>query len=326
MLRWGTAFLSECTASRAQANSMANLQLARQSRALLAELREQLPDAFAFRNAGKLVLLTKPRDVENARRASDMKAQFDCDADVVTIDEAIAIEPAIQHMTGDYCGAVWSPGDDVADAHRFTRELASHIAARRHCRMQMDTSVDALIAERGRLREVVTDKGPIAVDAAVVCLGARSPALLQPLGINLPIVPARGYSVTLATGTATPSVSVTDFSSRFVISQIGEQVRIAGFADFVGFRNGRDARRINDLVSTAASNAPRAAAYNATQETGWGGLRPLTPNGQPIIGPSSVDGLYQNTGHGSFGWTLACASAERVAGQISSGAIAALAA
>lgn len=326
MLRWGSAFVAECSSSRAAGNTAANLELAARSRHLLAELRRTLPDSFDHREAGKLVLLTKPKDVENARRASDVKASFGCDANVITMDEATAIEPAVAHMAGDYCGAVWSPGDDVGDAGRFTRVLAETIAADSRCRMRLGAEVEGLVIRDGQIGGVRTDAGQLDADAVVVCLGSWSPALLRPLDIRLPIVPARGYSLTLEPGAHATSVSITDFSSRFVISRIGERVRVAGFADFFGFDTTRDQRRIAALLETAATKAPGAADYQSVPDHAWGGFRPLTPNGQPIIGPTRIDGLYLNTGHGSFGWTLACASGDSIARQIAAGRAAALAA
>ena len=111
-----------------------------------------------------------------------------------------------------------------------------------------------------------------------------------------------------------------------MISRIGERVRVAGFADFFGFDTTRDQRRIAALLETAATKAPGAADYQSVPDHAWGGFRPLTPNGQPIIGPTRIDGLYLNTGHGSFGWTLACASGDSIARQIAAGRAAALAA
>lgn len=326
LLRWGSAFMAECTSARAARNTVANLELASRSRELLADLRGTLPGSFDYREAGKLVLLSKPKDVENARRASNIKSSYGCDANVVSMDEAIGIEPAVAQMAGNYCGAVWSPGDDVGDAGSFTRLLAEKIADDSRCRMWLGTEIKGLVIRDGRLGGVFVGDDQVGVDAVVVCLGSWSPNLLRPHGIDLPIVPARGYSVTLAPGPSATSVSITDFSSRFVISRIGERIRVAGFADFYGFDTSRDRRRVAALLETAATRAPGAAEYRSEPNHAWGGFRPLTPNGQPIIGPTRIDGLYLNTGHGSFGWTLACASGYRIARQISNDRVAALAA
>jgi len=160
----------------------------------------------------------------------------------------------------------------------------------------------------------------------VVSLGAWSSTLLNLLGIHLPIYPVRGYSVTLPLGEHPSSASVTDFGRRLVISRIDDQIRIAGFADFVGFRSSHDERRIDDLLNAAKSSAPAVADYQSRNNQAWGGFRPLTPNGRPIVGATPIRGIYLNTGHGSFGWTLACATAEQVAALVQGEPTAAIAA
>jgi len=325
-LRWGLNFIRECTKKSAASNTLANLELARRSRILLDELRQQLPGDFGFRNAGKLVLLRKPGDLDTARNASELKAELGCPAEVISMQQAAEIEPAVSHMTGDYAGAVYSPGDDVGDARAFTRLLGDNLRSKTQCRLMLGTEVDGLIVESNELKGIATSHGLVDADATIVCLGSWSPAVLRPLGIDIPVYPTRGYSVTLEPGEQAASVSVTDFGRRFVISRLGDQVRIAGFADFVGFSSRRDQQRVNDLMTTAQANAPLAARYSAASNNAWGGFRPLTPNGQPLTGGTPIQGVYMNTGHGSFGWTLACGSAEKIAKQVSASPGTALAA
>jgi D-amino-acid dehydrogenase len=312
LLRWGLAFLGECTTKKALGNTLANLQLAQRSEQLLAELRPQLGVDFAYRNAGKLVLLHGAKELADAHRSSALKAEHGVRTDVISIDDACDIEPGIRHMMGQYSGAVYSPGDDVGDAHAFTVALADQLSSQPHCNFQLGTTIDSIVADKQKVQALNTNHGLIDVDAVVVCLGSWSPQLLRPLGISPLIYPARGYSVTLNPGPSATSVSVTDFARRFVISRTGDQVRIAGFADFVGFSSRSDSRRVKQLTDVASRYAPQAADYESQADSAWAGLRPLTPDGRPLIGATKVNGLYLNTGHGSLGWTLACASAEKV--------------
>jgi D-amino-acid dehydrogenase len=325
-LRWGLEFVRECSRGSAAANTLANLQLAARSKILLDELRKKLEGDFSFREAGKLVLLRKPRDLETARRVSELKAELGCPANVVSMAEATDIEPAVGHMTGNYAGAVYSAGDEVGDAHAFAKVLAEQLRSKHGCRFEMGMEVDGLIVENNELKGIATAHGLIDADAVVVCLGTWSPAVLAPLGINIPVCPARGYSITLQPGEHTASVSVTDFGRRFVISYINNRVRIAGFADFVGYRTDRDEQRIRQLLDTARVTAPFAADYASSPNHGWGGFRPLTPNGHPITEATAINGVYLNTGHGSLGWTLACGAAERVVELVSGAPESALAA
>jgi D-amino-acid dehydrogenase len=316
LLRWGLEFIRECTASKARANTLANLHLALRSKQLIDELRTKIPGDFTYRTAGKIILLRTEKERAAAIATSRIKAQLGAVTKVISIDEAIDIEPAIQHMTGHYVGATYSPGDDVGDSHAFSRAVAALLQRKSNCRFKLSTSIDQIVMERGRVRAVATNHGPIAVDNVVVCLGSGSFAILKPLGIDVGILPARGYSVTLPPGEHSAMVSITDIGKRFVLSRIGERVRIAGFADFVGFRTAKDPQRVRKLLQVASNTAPAAADYSSTDNNAWGGLRPLTANGQPRIGPTVVSGLYLNAGHGSLGWTLACASAERLVDSI----------
>jgi D-amino-acid dehydrogenase len=126
----------------------------------------------------------------------------------------------------------------------------------------------------------------------------------------------RGYSLTLPAGGASNSVSISDTAYKIVFSRLGDKLRIAGFADFVGYRTGMDQARAQTLLDTARKIAPSIADYDASSRGEWGGFRPMTPDSRPLIGPSSIEGIHLNTGHGMLGWTLACASGHDVAAGI----------
>ena len=316
LVRWGLSFLGQCSNEKATRNTIANLALAQRSKHLLDELRPKLDGDFGYKAAGKLVLLRTETEIAHAREACKLKAEYGNRVDVVSMDEAISIEPGLAHMPGPYAGAVYSPGDEVGDSRAFAEILAQHLRDTTTCEINLATQIQKLIVEKDELKAIATDQGMLDADAVVVCLGTWSPALLKPLGINTRIYPVRGYSVTLPPGPRVPSASVTDFGCRFVISRIDEQVRIAGFADFLGYSTSHDAKRVQRLLDIAKDRAPGFADYAAMPNDAWGGFRPLTPDGRPVIGPTPIRGLYLNTGHGSFGWTLACASGEKVSSMI----------
>lgn len=316
LMRWGFSFLGQCSSDKATRNTIANLAMARRSKHLLDDLRPKLNGDFGHKANGKLVLLRTERELAHARETRKLKAEYGNRVDVLSMDEATSIEPGLAHMPGPYAGAVYSPGDEVGDSRAFAEILARHLRDTTTCKINLNTQIDRLVVEKGMLKAIATDQGTLDADAAVVCLGTWSPSVLKPLGIDTRIYPVRGYSVTLPPGPHTPSASVTDFGRRFVVSRIGEQVRVAGFADFLGYNTSRDAKRIQRLLDVAQSQAPGFADYTSTPNEAWGGFRPLTPDGRPIIGSTPIKGVYLNTGHGSFGWTLACASGEKVSSLI----------
>jgi len=147
-------------------------------------------------------------------------------------------------------------------------------------------------------------------------MGAWSDRILKPLGIRANIYPIRGYSVTLPATEKSNSVSITDLGSKMVYSRLDDRIRIAGFADFVGFNTDRDEARQRTLLDTARKFAPDIADFDASSANEWGGFRPMTPNSQPVVGATPIESLYLNTGHGMLGWTLACVSGHDVAASL----------
>jgi len=315
--QWGLAFLRQCSSVRARSNTLAVLQMAMRSSSLMAELRSRIPLEFSFRKAGKLVLLNSQSELGAAVKLCEVKRQYGCNVKVVSTEQAYAIEPALSHITSRFAGAVHSEDDEVGDALLFTSQLAQWLVSNRDTDFQFNTTVNHITGGNGKSCAVQTDQGTLKPDAVVVCLGAWSNRLLKPLGINANIYPVRGYSVTLPPGEEPNSVSISDLGNKMVYSRLGDRIRIAGFADFIGFRTDRDKDRVQALLDTARSTAPGMADYDAGDVNEWGGFRPMTPDSRPLVGLTAVKGLYLNTGHGMLGWTLACATGHDVAKSLS---------
>jgi len=316
LIPWGLRFLSQCTTRRAAENTVAVLKSALRSEKLMQELREELPFNFYHRPAGKLVLLGDEEELLAAQINVDLKRRHGCETEILDPGAAINIEPTLTEVTDIFAGAVYSKKDSVADAQLFTLALKKILEQTGLVTFRLGTPVLRLLKNSHKLKSVQLQDGELAADAVVVCAGAWSDSLLRPLGIKPHIYPVRGYSVTLPAGPAAPSASVTVSNRKIVFSRLNGRIRIAGFADFAGFRTDADNNRINALHDTAREYAPLAADYDADERAAWGGFRPMTPNGRPLVGPSGIDGLYLNTGHGMLGWTLACASASDVAHSI----------
>lgn len=313
LIRWGFRFLPECSRSRSTANTLALLGMAMRSARLLRALRERHSIDFAHRAAGKLVLLPAASDVREAKRSTRLKRRHGSDVELLTPDEVRNLEPALETLPDPFAGAVYSRSDEVADARAFVEGLRATLTAGGRVRFRLGRNVERLGGNgSGRIGAIVDDD-VVAADAVVVCLGAWSRRLLDGAGVTAPIYPVRGYSLTLPPGEAAPAVSVTSLRHRIVFSRIDGFLRIAGFADFAGFDTSRDPERIATLIDVARRAAPAMADYDAPESGAWGGFRPMTPNGRPLVGATNVPGLFVNTGHGMLGWTLACASAHDAA-------------
>jgi D-amino-acid dehydrogenase len=284
---------------------------------LMNELLGEVPLEFAYRPAGKLVLLSGGAELAAARQAADLKRRHGCNTNILTRSEAIELEPALSRMQDDFIAAVHSEGDAVADARAFTAALADWLARNTPTEFRLGERIDSIATNDGSVCGIrVREKGQQPADAVVVCLGCDSSALLRPLNIPAAICPVRGYSVTLPASAAAPSASITHLRHRIVFSRIGPDLRVAGFADFVAADTREDAVRVEALLALARRVAPQAADYEAEERHAWGGFRPITPDSRPLVGPTRIPGLYLNTGHGMLGWTLACATGAAVADSI----------
>jgi len=316
LIRWGLAFLKQCTSAKHRKNTLEILQLALQSGELISELRAKTSVKFSHRRAGKLVMLDGTPALEEAKQSCALKLEYGCDARVVTLEEATEIEPALARMTNNYTGAVYSESDEVGDPLAFTSNLGKWLTANRDVELRLNTSVSDIVSNNEKLVSVETDQGTLKADAVVVCMGTWSHRLLRPLGIKTNIYPMRGYSLTLPSIETSNSVSITDLTSKTVFSRLDDKVRIAGFADFVGYRTSMDQARAHTLLKTARKTAPDIADFTIEPASEWGGFRPMTADSLPLIGPSGVEGVYLNTGHGMLGWTLACVSGQKLAANI----------
>ncbi|MBK6675595.1 MAG: D-amino acid dehydrogenase [Rhodocyclaceae bacterium] len=313
---WGLRFLRECTPGRTRENIVAILRLALHSRALLKELRPALGLEYDQQQRGILHFYTDAAEFAHAMPQAELMRQYGCERVVKTAAECLAIEPALKHATAPIIGGTYTADDESGDAHKFATLLARRASARgvvfRH-----GVAIDALQAEGGRISGLRLAGGEmLAADAYVVALGSWSPLLLKPLGIGVPVYPAKGYSATIpltageVTNDLAPTVSLTDDGCKIVFSRLGDRLRVAGTAEFTGYDTTLNDVRCQALVRRTHTIFPRLSASNVEF---WAGLRPATPSNVPLIGATRLSNLYLNTGHGTLGWTMACGTGKLLA-------------
>ena len=318
---WGARFLAECLPARARDNIAQLVRLALYSRESLRELRASTGIAYDELTRGILLFYTERGAFEHAVGTAELMRAYGLDRVPKTIDEAIAIEPALASARDRIVGATYTASDESGDAHLFTQRLADKIMARGgefHARRD----IVRLEVEGGRIAAVrVRDPGGaehlLEADAYVVALAAYSPLVTRPIGLDLPVYPAKGYSasVPVRDPAKAPCVSLTDDAAKIVITRLGNRMRIAGTAELAGYSLDLNPVRCEALIHRTRELFPEAAHYG--EATFWTGLRPSTPSNVPIIGPTRFGNLYINTGHGTLGWTLACGSGRALAAIIS---------
>lgn len=314
---WGLQFLRECTPERTRHNIRQIVRLGTYSRAELQALRSARGLDYDQRTQGILHFYTDPREFEAAHAPTAQMRELGCDRRVISADEAVRLEPALVHIRPQLAGATYTAADESGDAQRFTRELAQRCQAD-GVRFLMGHHLTAIRTQGGAFDHVeLTDAEGrfqrLHAQACVVALGSFSPELLRPLGLRLPIYPAKGYSVTMPVKDARLAyqVSLTDDEFKLVFSRLGDRLRIAGTAELNGYQRDLNQARCEAIVRRVEQLFPGAGELGQAQF--WSGLRPATPSNVPLIGRSPVAGLFLNTGHGTLGWTHACGSGKSIA-------------
>lgn len=310
--RWCFAFLAACTRSRSALTTRRLLSLSFLSRTLMHELIAAEPSLdFDFVPSGKLVLHREPAAMQAAIAQLELQRALGCEQAALEMDACIALEPSLARLRGRFAGGIHTPSEDTADCQRFCTGLAA-LLRERGVSILTDTAIDALHAGRDGRVTALHRGEPLAADHLVIAAGAAAPALLRPLGIQVPIWPLKGYSLTyhLPPGAGVPRASLTDFARKVVYARLGTRLRAAGIAD-IDASPAPDPARLASLEAEVAALFPEIAAGAEPQR--WCGLRPATPTGTPIIGPTRYRNLWLNLGHGALGFTLATGSAALLA-------------
>ncbi|MFJ4391810.1 D-amino acid dehydrogenase [Pseudomonas soli] len=305
--RWLAAFVMACRTRVNRRNAAQLLDLALQSQAVLARWREEDGlDGFAWRRNGKLVAFRTQRAFEHGRQhLLDPGTQRVLNAaDLRELDPALAETP--------FVGGVFTADEEVADCHRFCLRLAERLQASGQCRLLLGRPVTRLIARDDRVAALELGGEQLEVQRLVLSAGHRSAGLALP-GLQLPVYPLKGYSLTAPVGAThrAPEVSITDYERKIVYARLDDQLRVAAMVDIVGYDEAVDAGRLASMRRLARETLPQAADY--AQAVEWAGMRPATPTGVPIIEATRYRNLWLNLGHGALGFTLACGSGERLA-------------
>ncbi|MDD5249009.1 MAG: D-amino acid dehydrogenase [Rhodocyclaceae bacterium] len=311
---WGLRFLAECRPARTRANMVAILRLALHSRERLGALRRELGFEYDHLTRGILHYYTDAREFERALPQAELMRRYGCERMPKSAAECLEIEPALKDSTVPIVGGTYTAADESGDARKFAQALARR-CAEKGVTFRYGQAIEALTASAGGIDGVRLAGGAtVAADAYVVALGSYSPLLLKPLGLTLPVYPAKGYSATipLDADAPAPTVSLTDDGHKIVFSRLGPRLRVAGTAEFAGYDTSVNAARCAAIVRRVGAIFPRLAQGDGIEY--WAGLRPATPGNVPQVGRAKmVDKLYLNTGHGTLGWTMACGSGSLLA-------------
>ncbi len=314
---WLLSLLRNCTSARYALNKARMVRLADYSQVVQTALNEELGLQYDHRTQGTLQLFRTQKQLDGIYKDTEVLREGGVPFEVLDQDGCIAAEPGLKATRDLFVGGLRLPRDETGDCFKFTVALADHAAATQGVTFQYGTTIQGLIAEGGRITGVNTDKGLVTADAYVLALGSYSPMMVKPLGMTLPVYPVKGYSITapIINEPSAPVSTIMDESYKVAITRLGDRIRVGGMAEIAGFSDALPERRRNTLEHSVGSLFPGAGDLKAASY--WSGLRPMTPDGTPVIGKTKIDNLFLNTGHGTLGWTMACGSARVIADLIS---------
>lgn len=311
-LKWLLAMLPNCSADRYAVNKGRMLRLAEYSRDCLRELRAEIDIQYEQRTGGTLQLFRTQAQFEAARR--DIRVLDECAVPYELLDgmRLISVEPALAHARDRLAGGLRLPNDETGDCHMFTQALATKAAASGVV-FRFGRTIDALSACGNHVNGIRVGDDLLTADAYVMALGSYSRKLLVPLGLDIPVYPVKGYSLTLpiVSEAAAPVSTVLDETYKVAVTRFRNRIRVGGIAELAGFDLQLDPRRRATLEKVVNDLFPGGG--DLSQAGFWAGLRPMTPDSTPIVGASPYRNLFINTGHGTLGWTMACGSGRLIA-------------
>jgi D-amino-acid dehydrogenase len=307
MMSWLLAMLCNCTGARYAANKERMVRLARYSCDQLGRLRAETGISYDQRALGTLQLFRKSDELKAAEKDVAVLAAGDVPFELLDRNGCIRVEPGLAEARDRFVGGLRLPNDETGDCFLFTSALVDRARAE-GAEFRFGVTALSLIADTGCVTRVQTRNGDVTGDAFVVALGSYSRSLVSPLGLRLPVYPVKGYSITvpITEPGAAPQSTVLDETYKIAITRLGDRVRVGGLAEISGYGDRPDPRGARALRHSLASLFPGVGSQPDTDA--WMGLRPMTPDGTPIVGPTVYRNLYLNTGHGTLGWTMACGS------------------
>lgn len=320
---FGLRFLANCRAAPTRRNTERAWRIGRYSLETLQQIRQDeggRDDAFSYDEQTRGILHIY-QDNAGFNRAADharhLARDLDCPQTILGAGGCVAHEPALAAIRDSLAGGVLSPADESGDAHLFTTRLAAR-TREMGVLYRYGTGVLALDTNGDRVTAVrLSDGTSLKADAVVAALGSYTPLLLRQIGIRLPVYPLKGYSVTVPVDGRNTALrgSITDNARRIVFSRLGNRLRAAGTAELAGYDLSMNPVRSRAILTAVETLFPDIG--DTSRAEFWCGLRPASPDGVPVLGPTRFRNLYLNTGHGTLGWTMAAGSARVVADLVS---------
>jgi len=312
-LQWMWQMLQNCTAERYAVNKERMVRLAEYSRDCFKELRASTGIAYEGRQQGTTQLFRTQKQLDDASKDIRVLEETGVPFELLTREQLIGAEPGL--AKDKLVGGLRLPNDETGDCQLFTTRLTA-MAEELGVKFRYNVDISGLATAGDEIKGVMCGSELVTADSYVVALGAYSTQLLKNL-VNIPVYPLKGYSITvpIVNADAAPVSTILDETYKIAVTRFDDRIRVGGMAEIAGYNTQLNPRRretlemvVNDLFPGAGDTA--SASF-------WTGLRPMTPDGTPIVGRTGLRNLFVNTGHGTLGWTMSCGSAQLLSDIIS---------
>lgn len=304
MWRWGIAMLCNCTHARYELNKGRMVRLAEYSRDCLQQLRADTGIRYDERSLGTLQLFRTQKQLDGTGKDIEILKAYGVPYQLLDREGCVRHEPALAAVREKFVGGLRLPGDETGDCFKFTQALAQ-LAEAAGVRFRFGVGITDIARDAAGVTAIHTDTGPFRAERYVVALGSYSPQLLKPLGIRLPVYPVKGFSITvpISDPAMAPESTVMDETFKVAVTRLGDRIRVGGTAQLSGYDLGLNDRRRDTLEHVVTDLFPQGGSVEGAEF--WTGLRPMTPDGTPILGATPLSNLLLATGHGTLGWTMA---------------------
>ena len=315
-LRWLKQMLQNCTESRYRLNKERMVRVSEYSRALFAKLEAELGLDFEGRKKGTLQIFRTDKEVQGAKKDMAVLAEYGVPFTELSAADCVQYEPALANVVHKLAGALHLPNDATGDCHLFTTRLAA-LCREQGVRFVFNHAIERFELSGKRIQAVYAGGKRREAEHFVCALGSFSRPLLMQLGLDVPVYPVKGYSITLPVvqSDAAPQSTVLDETYKVAITRFNERIRVGGMAELSGYQLRLNPKRRETLELVVQDLFPHGG--DVRQATFWSGLRPMTPDSTPIIGASAWENLTLNTGHGTLGWTMSLGSGKLAADMVS---------
>ena len=306
-----------CNSRSYEINKSRMLRVANYSQKALLEIESDFDLYYEQKKQGSLQLFWDSKEIEKTQKDIAILDKFNINSQLLSAEECVKIEPGLRYVKNKLAGGIQFMDDFTGNCYLFSTEVYKK-CVEMGVNFEFNTEIKSLQISNDKIASVLMDRGEIKADCYSVSLGSYSTKILSKIGIEIPIYPVKGYSITLPvlSNEDAPQSTIMDEKNKIAITRLGDRIRVAGMAHLTDFDKNLRTKSLDSLMSGLDLLFPKS--YESSKETNfWTGFRPSTPDGTPIIGPTPYNNLFLNTGHGTLGWTMSAGSGKLLANLVS---------